>query len=141
MPPTLEELEGVRWGEPEYGSHVVRTCHRLRKKPIEAFSVEDFRIMTGQGFSLEHLAEPALAIVEKDPLAEGDFFPGDLACALARPVNDAYWEAHVAQRRRLVEAVQTALQRSLALEADGDFGLGRDAIKELEAFLARMGGV
>ena len=38
---TLEELEGVRWGEPESESHLVVTCHRLRKKPVDAFSVAE----------------------------------------------------------------------------------------------------
>lgn len=43
---SLDQLEGVVWGEPSFDSHVVTTCHRLRTKPIDEFGVEDLRIMT-----------------------------------------------------------------------------------------------
>ncbi len=44
---TLEELEGVVWDEPDSASHLVTTCHALRRKPLGDFSVEDLRIMIG----------------------------------------------------------------------------------------------
>ncbi len=44
---TLQELEGSDWGEPEYGSHLVTTCHRLRRTPVRDFIVGELRIMTG----------------------------------------------------------------------------------------------
>jgi hypothetical protein len=40
---TLDELEGVVWGEPTFDSYLVTTCHRLRTKPVDEFSVEDLR--------------------------------------------------------------------------------------------------
>src|ERR1041384_7032591 len=79
---TLEELEGVPWGEPEFGSHLVVTCHKLRKKPVNEFSVEDLRIMIGQSIGLPHLLPRAVAVLEADPLAEGDCDPGDLRSAV-----------------------------------------------------------
>ena len=45
---TIEELDHDVWGEPEYNSHVVTTAHRLRKKPIETFTIENLRFMIGQ---------------------------------------------------------------------------------------------
>jgi CDI immunity proteins len=48
MEQTLEQLENEVWGEPEFHSHLVLTCHSLRKKPIDQFTVEDLRIMLGQ---------------------------------------------------------------------------------------------
>jgi hypothetical protein len=44
----LDTLEGDEWGPPTYDSYLVATCHRLRKKPIGAFTVEDLRILIGQ---------------------------------------------------------------------------------------------
>ena len=82
--PTLDELDGVRWGAPEFDSHLVTTCHRLRTKPVDEFTVEDLRIMIGQNIGLAHLLPRAVAILEADPLAKGDWYAGDLLCAVLR---------------------------------------------------------
>ena len=55
--PTLEELEGEVWGEPEFDSHLVSTCHQLRKRPIEDFTTEDLRIMIGKRKGREKVPE------------------------------------------------------------------------------------
>lgn len=75
---TLDELENVVRGPPKFDSHLVSTCHRLRSKPIEDFTIEDLRIMIGQEIGLAHLMPRALEVLEHDPLAEGDDYPGDL---------------------------------------------------------------
>ena len=85
--PTLEELESEVWGEPEFDSSLVLTCHALRKKDLDQFTVEDLRIMVGQGVSMPILLPRAIAALERDPMAEGDFFPGDLLSSLIRPAN------------------------------------------------------
>ncbi|MEO0343893.1 MAG: contact-dependent growth inhibition system immunity protein [Pseudomonadota bacterium] len=82
--PTLEILENDYWGEPEFISYLVTTVHRLRKKPLSDFTVEDLRIMLGQDVGTKHILPIALEILEKEPLVEGDFFPGDLLCAVLR---------------------------------------------------------
>lgn len=79
---TLEQLEGVVWGEPTFESSLVTTCYRLRTKPVNEFSIEDLRIMIGQQISLPHLIPLAVAAVERTPLAHGDFYPGDLLASL-----------------------------------------------------------
>src|SRR5512132_3556790 len=75
---TLDELEGVVWGPPTYDSHLVRTCHRLRTKPVGEFGVEDLRIMIGQNIGLPFLLPLALERLEEGPWASGDMYPGDL---------------------------------------------------------------
>jgi hypothetical protein len=99
MSRTLEELEGESWGEPEYGSHLVTTIHRLRKKPLDEFTIEDLRIVLGQTFSAEHLMPLALDALERDPLAEGDFYPGDLFVSVTRQ-PEPFWRAHPELERR-----------------------------------------
>src|SRR5438034_6487098 len=86
---TLDELEGVRWGAPEFDSHLVTTCHRLRTKPVDEFTAEDLRIMIGQNIGLAHLLPRAVAILEANPLAEGDYYAGDLLCAVLRADRSA----------------------------------------------------
>ncbi len=74
----MEELDGEVWGEPEFNSYLVTTCHRLRRMPLRDFEEEDLRIMIGQGFSLDYLVPLAIEYLEEDPFARGDFYPGDL---------------------------------------------------------------
>ncbi len=98
---TLDELDPPAWGEPEYNSHLVETCHRLRSKPIGEFSVEDLRIMIGQGIGLRFLVPLALEVVEPDPLAEGDFYPGDLFASILRVERD-FWAREWQWRDRVL---------------------------------------
>jgi hypothetical protein len=79
---TLDELDPPAWGEPTFDSHLVKTCHALRRKPLHEFSVEDLRIMIGQRIGLRWLIPLALEALEAEPLAEGDFYPGDLLGAV-----------------------------------------------------------
>jgi hypothetical protein len=85
---TLDQLECDVWGEPTFDSYLVTTCHRLRTKPIDEFSVEDLRIMIGQKIGLPHLIPLAVPVLEREPLAEGDFYPGDL---LANVIGAVEW--------------------------------------------------
>jgi hypothetical protein len=42
---TLQELDGVDWGEPPYQSSLVVNCHRLRRVPLRDFRIEDLDLM------------------------------------------------------------------------------------------------
>ncbi|MDA4847005.1 contact-dependent growth inhibition system immunity protein [Hoeflea poritis] len=84
MSKTLEELEDDYWGEAEYDSYLVQTCHALRHKPIDQFSVEDLRIMIGQNIGLVHLLPPAMDVIRGNPFASGDFYDGDLLQSVLR---------------------------------------------------------
>src|SRR6516165_7980740 len=80
---SLQELEQDNWGEPPYSSYLVTTIHRLRRKPLAEFTTEDLRIMIGQRISLTFLIPLALERLEDQPLAGGDFYPGDLLHAMS----------------------------------------------------------
>jgi CDI immunity proteins len=79
---TLEQLEDEDWGEPEYDSNLVQTIHKLRRKPIGEFTIEDLRVMLGQKVGMEQFIPLALDRLEADPFASGDFYPGDLLGAV-----------------------------------------------------------
>lgn len=93
---TLESLEKEKWGEPEYNSHLVIECHRLRKIPISQFTTENLRIMIGQGISLGILIPLALQILLKNPFSSGDGYSGDLLNAVLG-IEWSYWENHQEQ--------------------------------------------
>ena len=79
---TLENLEKDFWGKPDHDSHLVRTCHQLRKKPLKDFKIEDMRIMIGQNIGLKFLIPLALEKLRQDILSEGDYYIGDLLKAV-----------------------------------------------------------
>ena len=87
---SLEELEGDRWGERFFPSHVVTEIFRLRRVPLDAFTTENLRIMIGQQQSLQYLLPIAIEKLEADPWISGDFFRGDLLEAVLS-VKPEFW--------------------------------------------------
>jgi len=88
---SLENLEKDIWNEPEYSSHLVTTCHKLRKKKLKDFDIEDLRIMIGQDIGLNFLIPLALEELKQNILAEGDFYEGDLLKSVLTSEID-YWK-------------------------------------------------
>src|SRR5438105_10383759 len=90
---SLQDLEQSDWGEPKYDSHLVTTVHRLRRVPLRALGIEDLRIMIGQNIGLAYLIPLALDELQKRPLAEGDYYPGDLLSMVLR-ADPSFWHEH-----------------------------------------------
>jgi hypothetical protein len=106
---SLEEIENDRWGDPPAdATRLISTAHTLRTRPVGALDAEGLRLLISQQIGLDTLVPLALDHVEHNPLAEGDFYPGDLLDALMRHVPQSYWQAHEDQRAR-VRAVAEAL--------------------------------
>lgn len=106
---SLEEIEDDYWGEPPAdATRLISTAYALHRQPIGALDVEGLRLLISQQIGLDALVPLALGHVERDPLAEGDFYPGDLLDALMRRVPESYWQAHEDQRAR-VRTVAEAL--------------------------------
>lgn len=102
---TLTELEGSDWAEPTFDSHLISTCHSLRRKPLKYFSVEDLRMMIGQNLSLAILVPIALDLLQEDPLTEGDYFPGDLLLNLMR-IDRAFLLDHPSLSTQILDLYQ-----------------------------------
>lgn len=88
---SLENLEKNIWNEPEYSSHLVTTCHKLRKKQLKDFDIENLRIMIGQNIGLYFLIPLALEKIKQNILVEGDFYEGDLLKSVLTSETD-YWK-------------------------------------------------
>jgi hypothetical protein len=99
---SLEEIQNDYWGDPPAdATRLISTAYALHKQPIGALDVEGLRLLISQQIGLDPLVPLALDHVERDPLAEGDFYPGDLLDALMRRVPESYWQAHEDQRTRV----------------------------------------
>ncbi|SFW49595.1 contact-dependent growth inhibition system immunity protein [Amycolatopsis australiensis] len=107
---TLEQIEGRYWGEPPAdATRLIKTVHELRRKPLAALDIEDLRVLLLQKEGVDVLVPIALTRLEQNPLAEGDFYPGDLLNAVLK-IPEAYWRQHPDQHRR-VSAVVAAAER------------------------------
>jgi hypothetical protein len=90
---TLDQLERVKTEVLRDTSYLLITITKLRaKKPLCEFEIEDLRILIGQSIGLPFLIPLAIEELEKDILAEGDFYEGDLLkSVLTSDVN--YWKS------------------------------------------------
>ncbi len=88
---TLEVLEKDFWNESEHMSHLVSTCHKLRKKQLKDFNIEDLRIMLGQSIGLNFLIPIAIEKLQQNILVGGDFYEGDLLANVLTSEID-YWK-------------------------------------------------
>lgn len=93
-PHTLEDLK--RSG----GSGGVATS------PQSQLSVEDLRLLIAREQSLSRYVPQAIDLLEENPLAEGDYYPGDLLQAVL-DVDVTYWRANRDQWERVDEIVET----------------------------------
>jgi hypothetical protein len=110
---SIEELEGERWPEPDFDSHLVRECHRLRKLQLRLFTVENLRIMLGQDIGSRYLVPIALGHLEADPFVAGDFNPGDLLCSVLS-LPRGFWSAHCELRTRVAAVAARAMDLASA---------------------------
>jgi hypothetical protein len=126
---SLEQIEADAWGDPPAGAtDLVATVHRLRRKPVGALTAEDLRMLIAQRVGLDVLIPRALAQLGREPLLEGDFYPGDvLVATLKTPVD--YWAAHPDQLARL-DAVVVSLA-----EPDADL------TNDIDGFRQRTSGI
>lgn len=110
MSETIEKLEGDAWDDPgDHWSQLVVTCHKLRKKPIDQFSVEDLRVMISQNIGTEHLMPRALSLLERDPFVWDYHYPGELLQGVLH-LPPAYWSTHPEHLVRVIPIAERTLQ-------------------------------
>lgn len=89
---TVDEVDPPAWGPPPPdATGLILLCYELRRKRLDELTVEDLRLGIGQEIALAHLMPLAIPVLNHDPLAEGDFYPGDLLASVLR-VDAEFWE-------------------------------------------------
>ncbi len=108
---TLENLEKNIWHSlsKDEGSHLIKTCNALRKKQLKDFSIEDLRIMIGQDIGLEYLIPMAIVVLEKNILAEGDLYEGDLLTSILTSEKN-FWKKSTGQWKIICELFEKNTQ-------------------------------
>lgn len=105
---TLEELDGIDWGDPTFPSNLVIECHRLRRVPLKDFTDGDLRRLIGQKISLDYLAPLALMRLIDEPFA-GDWYSGDVLHNLLTLPSD-FWKGHPELRQSRDVIVRNAIK-------------------------------
>lgn len=115
---SLENLEKDYWDEPDYESHLVKTCHQLRKKSLKDFGIEDLRIMIGQNIGLKFLVPIAIEELKENILAEGDYHEGDLLKSVLTSEVE-FWS----ERFDLLDKLDILIQQNIKLldQTDPEF--------------------
>jgi hypothetical protein len=115
---SLQQIENEDWGDPPPDStRLIATALRLRREPVGLLDTEALRLLIGQKIGLDVLVPRALARLEEDPLAEGDYFPGDLLVSLLA-VPLPYWRANNAQLAILERVIASVPEPTADLRND-----------------------
>lgn len=115
---SLEAQEDDVWGAPPPdATALMQRVHWLRKQPADSYQAEDLRVLISQGVGLRVLMPRVLDRLRKDPLLEGDFYPGDVLSAVLR-VSPPYWRDNPIQRAELEAVISDIDSRNLAAAID-----------------------
>ena len=115
--PTLDELEGPGWSDPNFPSAMVQRIRALGRIPLREFTAEDYRLIITQQRALSTLVPLALELLQTEPFAEGDYHPGDLLLAVIN-VNPQFWLAHSDLRSKEKRVLAAAIARLDELEEE-----------------------
>jgi len=81
---SIEQLENDYWTEPlKFKSGLVVNCHKYRKIPINELTIEQLRLLISQKIGLKHIIRIGISELDKNILADGDFYEGDLLMSIS----------------------------------------------------------
>jgi CDI immunity proteins len=92
--------------------------------------------MLGQDIGTEYLMPEALNVLESNPLADGDFYAGDLLHSLMKLQGD-YWKEHPENLNRARKVVSNALEIFNSRAPEDIDSVDEELIEEVEQFLAK----
>ncbi len=116
---TLEQLEKEVWGPDTFGSHLTSTIHRLRKKVLNDFTIEDLRITIGQQEGLPYLVPLATEVLKDDISAEGDLYEGDLLNAVLN-IEGKFWKENNEYWNTVNRLIKSKKQKVMQMEIATD---------------------
>ncbi len=124
---TLSEIEGQDWGDPSSGeTGLISNVMRWRRTPLCELGTEGLRELIGQQVSLEYLVPRAIAVLEQNPRAGGDLYPGDVLSSVLN-VNRSYWSTHPDQWFRVERIVASLDDAGMDVDLTADIAAFRSA--------------
>ena len=94
---SIEQLEKDIWKNPaEFPTDLIEKCYRYRKISIAKLTIEQIRLLISQKIGIEYLIGVALEKLERNILAEGDFYKGDLLVTVSSLPTE-FWNKNQAE--------------------------------------------
>jgi hypothetical protein len=90
---SLKQLLGPLMKDTTDRSALATTCRALYERPLKDFTVENLRVMIGQDIGLEFLIPLAIEVLQENPFAAGDYYPGALLSVVMQ-VEAGFWQTH-----------------------------------------------
>ena len=136
---SLQELEGVDWGEPTYHTSLVIDCHRLRRVALKDFTDDDLARMLGQQISLPFLVPLAIEAVRKRPCQSGELYYGGTLLSALLGVEAEFWKSRQELALEALHVVKGLPARIAKLEDYECVGVQSALSEMLPVFLKRTG--
>ena len=124
---SVDELLGYS-RQPPLPTTMMQLVAATRRLPLRELSVEQLRLLIGQGEAVTYLLPLELEHLERDPLVEGRYWHGDLLQAVVRA--DIHWIQWPELRERIRAIIERALV-ALAANRPVDWATVSDETEEL----------
>jgi hypothetical protein len=112
---TIAQIEGSSH-LPADATPLMQRVHAYEQIPINQLTVEQLRLLIGQGLSFPNLSEAAFAVLEREPFAQGDNYPGDLYLNVLRQLDRDQIATDYPQFFPIVERATAKLEEMEELE-------------------------
>lgn len=110
---SLQELDGCDWGDPEHrDTTMVKALHAIRRKSMISLTNAELRLAVSQRVGEPFIVWLAIDRLEKAPLLEGDYYPGDLLSALIRQTDEVVWSTNPQLKDKLTALYKRALEEA-----------------------------
>ncbi|MCK0137423.1 contact-dependent growth inhibition system immunity protein [Arenibacter sp. S6351L] len=89
---SIKQLEKDYSTDPsEFPTGLVENCYKYRKIPIEDLNIEQLRLLISQKIGIEYLIGIVLKTLERNAIAEGNLYEGDLLIAVSK-IPSEFWK-------------------------------------------------
>jgi hypothetical protein len=107
---SLAELLDLPDAHPQLDSYLNGRIAARVRVPLRELTVEDLRLLIGQGIGLLHLVPLALEHLREHPFAAGDMYRGDLLKTVAQ-IEESFWASRPKLRALLIQVLELAILR------------------------------
>ena len=106
---SLDRLEKVNTIKTTNEGYLIPTIERLRSLPLIEFTIEDLRIMIGQGIGLKFLIPIAIERLNENLFVEGDYYEGDLL-QMVLEVDESFWHDNKEKCNSVFQLINSRLE-------------------------------
>ena len=116
---------------------LVKRARALLETPIAEFGAADIGFLLRQQIGVDLLLDRALDLLERDPLLETEYYPGDLLCAVFR-IPPQHFTANEARGERVAVIANQGYAAAAAVNEFGQPLLSQQLRAEIENCIKQL---